>query len=177
MTKGKRVKTIHDWGFGYKIHFSLTMTKSDDSVNKFVNLFSILQSGSTADDGTYGDILPTVSLNPKSKALKIEAKINGITDLYKHEETLTVDKKIVVTIDYEYDLNKNNGKFVTKIDSDESKKEVTNAKPKVYEMADVYFSSPFTDSASPYVSLTDLNIVSTTPTSKYRNMCVFCFQS
>ena len=68
VSKGQRIKTIHDWGFGYHIKLSVNLPAAG-SENKSLAIMSVLQAGAT---DTTGDRLPVILINAVTKKLKVK---------------------------------------------------------------------------------------------------------
>ena len=172
--KNTRVASVQDWGFGYKVHFKLTLTKDDGVGNTPVNVLHVTQGG---DDSVDGDRIPAVFLLPEAKKLQILSDVNGVGEV-KHEHELTKDAEIDVCIEFKFNAYDSKGSLVYKIDNTEVSKyaigteEVdkpleTTTKPKVYQNADLYLSNVWSESAAEYVTVKDLSVISTNPISKF----------
>jgi len=159
IVKAKRITSITDWGFGYKIEFKVTLTKAF-SASSDVNLLHISQGG---DDNVDGDRIPAIFLTETSK-LKIISDVEGISEADATlEKSLTVGTEVTVSIEFSYNSYTDKGSLVYKIGTEELKKETTT-KPKVYQNADLYLSNVWSDSAAAYVTVKDLSVISTNPT-------------
>ena len=190
--KSTRVASVQDWGFGYKVHFKVTLTKDDGVGNTPVNVLHVTQGG---DDSVDGDRMPAVFLLPKDKKLQILSDVNGIdmngidvNGEVKYEHELTKDTEIDVCIEFKFNAHESKGSLVYKIDNAEvtkytigtvppieADKVETDTKPKVYQNADLYLSNVWSESAAEYVTVKDLSVISTNPISKFFNFLSFSF--
>ena len=100
----------------------------------------------------------------KTNKLKIISDVEGVGEI-THEETLTVNTQTTVSIEFNFNSNTDKGSLVTKIGTKDKTTE-TSTKPKVYQNADLYMSNVWSDSAAAYVTVKDLSVISTNPTSK-----------
>ena len=107
--------------------------------------------------------IPAVFLT-KTNKLKIISDVEGVGEI-THEETLTVNTQTTVSIEFNFNSNTDKGSLVTKIGTKDKTTE-TSTKPKVYQNADLYMSNVWSDSAAAYVTVKDLSVISTNPTSK-----------
>ena len=107
--------------------------------------------------------IPAVFLTETNK-LKIISDVEGVGEI-THEETLTVNTQTTVSIEFNFNSNTDKGSLVTKIGTKDKITE-TSTKPKVYQNADLYLSNVWSDSAAAYVTVKDLSVISTNPTSK-----------
>ena len=107
--------------------------------------------------------IPAVFLTQTNK-LKIISDVEGVGEI-THEETLTVNTQTTVSIEFNFNSNTDKGSLVTKIGTKDKTTE-TSTKPKVYQNADLYMSNVWSDSAAAYVTVKDLSVISTNPTSK-----------
>ena len=101
----------------------------------------------------------------KDNKLQILSDVEGVGEV-KHEETLTKDKEVSVSIEFSFNFYTDKGSLVYKVDGTAVKTEATTTKPKVYQNADLYLSNVWSDSAAAYVTVKDLSVISTNPTSK-----------
>ena len=162
IVKAKRITSITDWGFGYKIEFKVTLTKTFTESTD-VNLLHISQGG---DDNVDGDRIPAIFLTQTSK-LKIISDVEGISEADATlEKSLTVGTEVTVSIEFSYNSYTDKGILLYKVDGTEELKKETTTKPKVYQNADLYLSNVWSDSAAAYVTVKDLSVISTNPTSK-----------
>ena len=100
----------------------------------------------------------------ETNKLKIISDVEGVGEI-THEETLTVNTQTTVSIEFNFNSNTDKGSLVTKIGTKDKITE-TSTKPKVYQNADLYMSNVWSDSAAAYVTVKDLSVISTNPTSK-----------
>ena len=158
----KRVASFQDWGFGFKIKFDVTLLEEIEKDSEL----SILrvQSG-----GTESFLLPRIYLarggddESKTKLVIHNSGPNSVSDP-SDEYDLTVGTDVDVLIHFEYNVYNKNGAYRRKVGGQDGTITITN-KPAVYENIDLYLSECESESADGFVTVEDLSVVSSNPTS------------